>query len=115
METSGTKGTAEKISIRSVTLRNSRGSVATVPPTIGALHKQRYCRSRGRHLGHSGKVHDETGQAIRDPPGGTEAGPQRIPRTELGPCQSRHPIKGQWLSRHSRSRDVGQLRKCCGS
>ena len=31
IETSGAKGTVEKISIRSVTLRNSRGSVSTVP------------------------------------------------------------------------------------
>lgn len=31
IETSGTKGTVEKISIRSVTLRNSTGSLATVP------------------------------------------------------------------------------------
>jgi small-conductance mechanosensitive channel len=31
IETSGAKGTVEKISVRSVTLRNSRGPVATVP------------------------------------------------------------------------------------
>jgi small-conductance mechanosensitive channel len=31
IETSGAKGTVEKISVRSVTLRNSRGSVSTVP------------------------------------------------------------------------------------
>ncbi|CAN7418498.1 mechanosensitive ion channel family protein [Phyllobacterium sp. LjRoot231] len=31
IETSGAKGTVEKISIRSVSLRNSRGSIATVP------------------------------------------------------------------------------------
>ncbi len=31
IETSGAKGTVEKISVRSVTLRNARGSVATVP------------------------------------------------------------------------------------
>jgi small-conductance mechanosensitive channel len=31
IETSGAKGTVEKISIRSVSLRNSRGSIATIP------------------------------------------------------------------------------------
>ena len=31
IETSGAKGTVEKISVRSVTLRNSRGSVSTIP------------------------------------------------------------------------------------
>ncbi|MEK1889971.1 MAG: mechanosensitive ion channel domain-containing protein [Phyllobacterium sp.] len=43
IETSGAKGTVEKISIRSVSLRNSRGSIATVP--YGQIGKiQNYSR-----------------------------------------------------------------------
>jgi small-conductance mechanosensitive channel len=49
IETSGTKGTVEKISTRSVTLRNSSGSVATVPyGQMGKIHRAKFKTKPGK-------------------------------------------------------------------